>query len=257
MRCSGRQITTSTGLSQAQNMKLGPIVDIGFAQNGELYIGEKSVGNDYMLHKVSKDGRVHQVLGQNYNGEQSDKLCVCEIGNCTQCFTSQGPLMANQVVFKALSAFTISPEGHIHVADNRALQIFTIKPLMPAVNNVGNYEIIDALSQEIYTFNKFGQHLLTQNIQTGAARHEFEYSKALGFGKLLKISDAIGNKLLLQRDYTHRVQFIENTFGQKYSTKMNSLGKLERVQISQRKEVRFEYSENDFLLESVSVTSGQ
>ena len=87
--------------------------------------------------------------------------------------------------------------------------------------------------------------------------HEFEYSKSLGFGKLLKVTDAIGNKLLLQRDYSHKVQFIENTFGQKYSTRMNSLGKLERVQISQRKEVKFKYNENGFLLESIGVTSGQ
>ena len=81
------------------------------------------------------------------------------------------------------------------------------------------------MSREIYTFDKFGQHLLTRNLLTGATKHEFEYSKSLGFGKLLKVGDAIGNKLLLQRDYSHRVQFIENTFGQKYSTKMNNLGK--------------------------------
>ena len=263
MRCSVRQVASSNNsstlvkLSQAQGMKLGPIVDIAFAQNGDLFVGEKSVGNDYVLHKVSKDGKVSNVLGQNNGGHHRDKLCVCEIGNCTQCLTTQGPLMAHQAVFSALSSFTISPEGNLHVADNKALQIFTVKPLLPSLNKAANYEVVDALSREIYTFNKFGQHLLTQNIQTGATKHQFEYSKSLGFGKLLKVSDAIGNKLMLQRDYTHRVQFIENTFGQKYSTKMNNMAKLERMQISQRKEVKFEYNENDFLLESVSVTSGQ
>ena len=266
MRCS-RQTrsfpgnnSSSSDTTPAQAIKLGPIVDIGFAQNGELYIAEKSVGKDYLIHKVGRDGRVDNVVGGGGSGrgQPSDKLCVCEIGNCTQCFSSvQGPLMANQVIFKALSAFTISPEGNLHVADNRALQIFSIRPLMPSVNDAGNFEIVDGMSREIYTFNKFGQHLLTRNLLTGATKHEFEYSKSLGFGKLLKVGDAMGNKLLLQRDYSHRVQFIENTFGQKFSTKMNNLGKLESVQISQRKEVKFEYKENDFLLKSVSVTSGQ
>ena len=262
MRCSrhSRANNSSPG-SPAQALKLGPIVDIGFAQNGELYIAEKSVGKDYVIHKVGRDGRVDNVVGgggaRGGSTGHSDKLCVCEIGNCTQCFSAQGPLMANQVIFKALSAFTISPEGNLHVADNRALQIFSLRPLMPSVNGAGNYEIVDGMSREIYTFNKFGQHLLTRNLLTGATKHEFEYSKSLGFGKLLKVGDAIGNKLLLQRDYSHRVQFIENTFGQKYSTKMNNLGKLESVQISQRREIKFEYNENDFLLKSVSVTSGQ
>ena len=260
MRCSARSRSNSQtfNFTMAQNMKLGPIVDVGFAQNGDLYIAEKSIGNDYVLHQVSKEGRVKNILGQNNNGGQIDKSCACEIGNCTQCFSaSQGPLMANQVVFKALSAFTISPEGNLHVADNRALQIYTLRPLMPSSNTNGNYQVVDALAMELYTFNRFGQHMLTQNIQTGATKHEFEYSKSLGFGKLLKVTDAIGNKLLLQRDYSHKVQFIENTFGQKYSTRMNSLGKLERVQISQRKEVKFKYNENSFLLESIAVTSGQ
>ena len=237
-------------------MRLGPIVDIGFAQNGDLYIGEKSVSNDYVLHNVRRDGQVENIVGRQSDVRHSDKVCLCEIGNCTTC-SSSGGLMANQVIFKALSAFTISPEGTLHVADNRALQIFSIRPLAPSLNTAGNYQIVHAGAMEIYTFNKFGQHLLTQNIQTGATKQEFEYSKSLGFGKLLKVSDSIGNKILLQRDYTHRVQFLENTFGQKYSTKINPLGKLESVQISSRKEVKFAYNQNDFLLKSVSVTSGQ
>ena len=255
MRCStSHHQTNKNNRTEGLAMKLGPIVDIGFAQNGDLYIAEKSVRNDYLVHAVKKDGRVENILGQM--GEV-EKVCLCEVGNCSVCSSSRAPLMANQVIFKALSAFTISPEGTLHLADNRALQIFSVRPLTPALNSAGNYQIVDAVALEIYTFNKFGQHLLTQSLQTGATKQEFEYSKSLGFGKLLKISDAIGNKILLQRDYSHRVQFLENTFGQKYNTKMNSLGKLESVQISSRREVKFAYNENDFLLKSVSVTSGQ
>ena len=256
LRCSAsHHQANNNNLTEGLAMKLGPIVDIGFAQNGDLYIAEKSVRNDYVVHAVKKDGRVENILGQT--GEETENLCLCEVGNCSACSTARAPLMANQVIFKALSAFTISPGGTLHVADNRALQIFSVRPLTPSLNSAGNYQIVDAAALEIYTFNKFGQHLLSQNLQTGATKQEFEYSKSLGFGKLLKVSDAIGNKFLLQRDYSHRVQFLENTFGQKYNTKLNSLGKLESVQISSRREVKFAYNQNDFLLKSVSVTSGQ
>ena len=114
--------------------------------------------------------------------------------------------------------------------------------------------------------------VLYRDTGTGLVKYEFEYSKAAGFGKLLAVQDGLGNKVtyfdimtrddmivaqvLLQRDYTHRVQLIENSFGQKFSTKINSLGKLESIQTGQRQEVRFGYSKNDFLLTSVSSTSG-
>ena len=42
----------------------------------------------------------------------------------------------------------------------------------------------------------------------------------------------------------------------KYSTKMNSLGKLQSFQITKRKEVKFNYRKNDFLLESVAFSNG-
>ena len=45
-------------------MRLGPIVDIGFAQSGDLYIGEKSVTNDYVLLTVRKDGGVEKIVGR-------------------------------------------------------------------------------------------------------------------------------------------------------------------------------------------------
>ena len=133
---------------------------------------------------------------------------------------------------------------------------FTVKPVVPAPDPAGLSKVVDMSEGEVYTFNKFGQHLKTEALETGATKYSFEYSKSSGFGKLLKVSDSMGNKILLQRDYTHQVQVIENTFGQKYSTKMNSLGKLQSFQITKREEVKFNYRKNDFLLESVAFSNG-
>ena len=93
---------------------------------------------------------------------------------------------------------------------------------------------------------------------TLAQKMEFKYSKSqAGLGKLQQVTDSIGNNLKIQRDYSDKVQFLENSYGQKYSTKLDNFGQLESVQISARKEVKFEYGNgNDFLLTSTSVSSG-
>jgi hypothetical protein len=155
-----------------------------------------------------------------------------------------------------LSAMAVSPGSQIHVADNSAFQIFTLGPLLPQSDEYGNTRIVDAVAKEIYSFNRFGQHLRTFNLDTGTKVYDFTYSKSTGFGRLLKISDSIGNKITLQRDYTNRVQSIENTFGQKYTIKMDRLGVLQSIQVAERQEVQLTYVENSFMLETVSNTMG-
>ena len=249
---AGRSIQCSDPLNhtQAQKTKFGPIVDIGFSQDGNLFIAEKTGQRVTAVQKVSYGGSVQEILG-----DPRGPGCICEAGNCSAC-AQAAPLLASQVAFKVLSAFAVSPEGNLHVADNKALQIFTVKPDTPQADASGLSKLVDVMEKEVYVFNKYGQHLKTESLETQATTYSFEYSKSSGFGKLLKVSDSTGNKILLQRDYTHQVQVIENTFGQKYSTKMNSLGKLQSFQITKRQEVKFEYKGNDFLLETVSYSNG-
>ena len=92
----------------------------------------------------------------------------------------------------------------------------------------------------IIIISRFGQHLATFNLDTGTKLYDFTYSKNTGLGGLLKISDAIGNKITLKRDYTNRVKSIENTFGQKYAVKMDRLGVLQSVQVADN-----DYSDDD------------
>ena len=249
---AGRSMQCSEPLNhtEAQRTKFGPIVDIGFSQDGALFVAEKTGRRVTAVQRISYLGSVKEVVGEPWGPG-----CICEAGNCTLC-AQNAPLLASQVAFKVLSAFAVSPEGNLHVADNKALQIFTVKPVVPGPDAGGLSKVVDVVEGEVYTFNKFGQHLTTEALETGATKYSFEYSKSSGFGKLLKVSDSMGNKILLQRDYTHQVQVIENTFGQKYSTKMNSLGKLHSFQITKRKEVKFNYRKNDFLLESVAFSNG-
>ena len=204
VRCPAQLRTNASDpRTAAQRERLGPIVDIGFSARGELYLAEKSVGSEYEVHAVTRAGQLRTVIAGAARAE-----CVCDVGNCSLCTAAAapGPLAAAQVTFRALSALALSPEGHLHLADNRALQILTVRPRAPARDSAGHYEVPDTAAREVFTFDRLGQHLATRSALTGATRHVFEYSKSLGIGKLLKVTDAIGNKLILHRDYSQRVQ---------------------------------------------------
>ena len=219
VRCPAQLLSnTSAPRTAAQSERLGPIVDIGFSARGELYLAEKSVGSEYEVHAVTRAGQLRTVIA---GAAAARAECVCDVGNCSLCAAAApGPLAAAQVTFRALSALTLSPEGHLHLADNRALQILTVRPRAPARDSAGHYEVPDTAAREVFTFDKFGQHLATRSLLTGATRHVFEYSKSLGIGKLLKVTDAIGNKLLLHRDYSQRVQVRDKkVFRTKYFSK--------------------------------------
>jgi hypothetical protein len=57
------------------------------------------------------------------------------------------------------------------------------------------------LSQELYIFNKFGQHVLTKDIMTGNIVYKLSYTQATSNGKLMSVTDAHGKTLTLMRDY--------------------------------------------------------
>jgi hypothetical protein len=63
-------------------------------------------------------------------------------------------------------------------------------------------------------------------ITLGQAVFTFTYSKNTVLGRLAIVSDPLGNKIALNRDYTNRVQSIENTLGQKFNVKLTNLGHL-------------------------------
>lgn len=60
-------------------------------------------------------------------------------------------------------------------------------------------------TEEIYVFNRYGQHISTRDITTGKAKYSFLYSKNTSFGKLSTVTDSSGNKILFLRDYSNVV----------------------------------------------------
>lgn len=68
------------------------------------------------------------------------------------------------------------------------------------------YEVYSPETQEMYVFNRFGQHIATKNILTGETNYQFSYNVNTSNGKLSTVTDTAGNKVFLLRDYTQQVK---------------------------------------------------
>ena len=68
------------------------------------------------------------------------------------------------------------------------------------------YDCDSVLLQELYIFNKFGQHVLTKDIMTSSVVYRMSYTQATSNGRLDSVTDAAGRKLTVMRDLRGQVR---------------------------------------------------
>ena len=241
--------------AKKQQDLFGPIVDLAFSPRGQLYVAEKrqSAPKRFAIRIVDQNGAFSMFSG--FSGEGDDD-CVCQtFPNCT-CGSSSSAILSTQIHFSSLSALSVSPGGDVHVADNKQLRILSFKKSLPEASASGDVSVTDPSAKELYTFNRYGQHTSTHSLDTGVKLYSFSYSKNTVFGRLTRVTDSLGNKLTLQRDYTNRVQSVENTFGQKHSVRLSRFGDLAAFRSGEKSVVTMSYHANSGLLKSKSLTNG-
>lgn len=173
---------------------LGPILDLDFDQDGQLYFLEKRGEN--LLQRLDRLGQIDLLDAQ-----------------CANC-----------------SSLAISPKGQIFAADNEALEIVSIDHELPMQDEEsGEVEVTDPLAGEIYTFNRFSQHISTMLLETRAKIYTFVYTKNTALGRLSDIIDGLGNSLSIKRDYAGKVQSIDNSLGQKHAVTLGPMGRLKGI----------------------------
>ena len=196
------------------------LTDAAFAANGNLFISEK--------RPKPLKGRIRVI-------DQHGRSRVYFPRNCTSadCDGFEGDI----------AAVSVLPDGTLFAADNAALAVFEVKVDVPKVesDDAGEVNIADEAENEIYTFNRYGQHIFTSNLATKRRLYQFEYTKNTAFGLLSSVTDSLGNKITLQRDYTNRVKSIENTLGQKFIVGLSRLGFLESFRVDEKNAIRFSY----------------
>lgn len=221
---------------------------IAFGSAGDLYVAESDSQRINRVRLITTDGKISLYAG-------AESKCNCLERGC-DCFEADHFLASNSK-FNTISAVTVSPDGIVHIADQANYRIRSVMASIPDASGAREYEIYAPDTQEIYIFNRFGQHVMTKNILTGEDNYVFTYTVNTSNGKLSTVTDAAGNKVFLLRDYSSLVNSIENTKGQKCRLKMSRMKMLQELRTPDNFNVTFDYHGTTGLLKAKYDSTGR
>lgn len=221
---------------------------IAFGPSGNLYIAESDSQRINRVRVIGTDGKISPYAG-------AESKCNCLERGC-DCFEADHYL-ASTSKFNTISAVAVSPDGVVHIGDQANYRIRSVTASIPDASGAREYEIYAPDTQEIYVFNRFGQHIATKNILTGETVYLFTYNVNTSNGKLSTVTDAAGNKVFLLRDYSSQVNSIENTKGQKCRLRMSRMKMLHELSTPDDYNVTFDYHGPTGLLKTKLDSTGR
>lgn len=221
---------------------------IAFSPAGDLYVAESDSQRINRIRIITTDGKIAPYAG-------AESKCNCLERGC-DCFEADHYLASNSK-FNTISAVAVSPDGNVHIGDQANYRIRSVTASIPDASGSREYEIFSPETQEIYVFNRFGQHIATKNILTGETNYLFTYNVNTSNGKLSTVTDAAGNKVFLLRDYSSQVNSIENTKGQKCRLRMSRMRMLHELSTPDNYNVTFDYHGPTGLLKTKLDSSGR
>ncbi|CAH1394248.1 unnamed protein product [Nezara viridula] len=221
---------------------------IAFSSSGDLYIAESDSQRINRVRLVGTDGRITHYAG-------AESRCNCLDRGC-DCF-EQDHFLASTSKFNTISSVVVTPDGILHIADQANYRIRSVVASIPEANPSREYEVYSPETQELYVFNRFGQHIATKNILTGETSYIFTYNVNTSNGKLSTVTDTAGNKVFLLRDYTSQVNSIENTKGQKCRLRMSRIRLLSELNTPDNYNVSLDYHGPTGLLRSKLDSAGR
>ncbi|XP_022235993.1 teneurin-a-like [Limulus polyphemus] len=224
------RMTTETNLRS--------LVSFAFGPTGVMYIAEGVNRNVHRIRVVTPDGEILHFAGK-------DRTCPCEWQNCT-CVFKENSLAMETKLF-AVSSLTVTSDNVVHIADQGSLRILSAVPYLPMHNAKVEFNIAYPDKHEVYVFNKYGQHIKTENILTGKTKYTFLYNVNTSFGKLTAVADASGNKVAFLRDSGNSLHTIETARGLKCSVQVTKKGLLETLVDPDGLQTYFDYDRSGLL----------
>lgn len=159
---------------------------LAFTPDGQLYVVE-SGGDVSRVRAVDTDGQIRAYIGGD-GQDEGEVGCQCRDGPppCT-CYDDDERL-ATRMKLGLPTAVTVTPDDVVHVADMGRLRIHSVVPPVPAADpHFGRFQVLDAYSGQMYTFNRYGQHVSTSDLVTGQVTYNFTYSVNSYYGRLMKV----------------------------------------------------------------------
>ncbi|XP_039300715.1 teneurin-m-like, partial [Nilaparvata lugens] len=227
---------------------------IAFAPTGDLFVAESDSQRINRVRVIGTDGKISHYAGAESKCNCLDRGCDCFEQDHFLAFTSK---------FNTISSVAVSPDGILHIADQANYRIRSVVASIPEARNTPaeayqrEYEVYSPDTQEVYVFNRFGQHISTRNILTGETSYLFTYNVNTSNGKLSTVTDASGNKVFLRRDYASQVNSIENTKGQKCLIRMSRMKLLSELSTPDNYNVTLDYYGPTGLLRSKLDSTGR
>ncbi|XP_053597810.1 teneurin-m isoform X3 [Microplitis demolitor] len=246
LHCASPSTTFDTELATHATLVMPQ--SIAFGPSGSLYIAESDSQRINRVRVIGTDGKIGPFAG-------AESKCNCLERGC-DCFEADHYL-ASTSKFNTISAVTVSPDGVVHIGDQANYRIRSVMASIPDASGAREYEIYSPDTQEIYVFNRFGQHISTKNILTGETFYVFTYNVNTSNGKLSTVTDASGNKVFLLRDYSSQVNSIENTKGQKCRLRMSRMKMLHELSTPDNYNVTFDYHGSTGLLKTKLDSTGR
>lgn len=246
LHCAASMATFDTDLAAHATLVMPQ--SLAFGPAGELYVAESDSQRINRIRVIGTDGKMSPFAG-------AESKCNCLERGC-DCFEADH-FLATNAKFNTISALACTPDGHVHIADQANYRIRSVISRIPEPGPSREYEIYAPDTQEIYIFNRFGQHIATRNILTGETSYTFTYNVNTSNGKLSTVTDAAGNKVFLLRDYTGQVNSIENTKGQKCRLRMTRSKMLHELGTPDNYNVTFEYHGPTGLLKTKLDSTGR
>ena len=221
-----------------------------FDAYGILYVAESDSQRINRVRKIDTDGSIELFAGA------MESKCNCLEKNC-DCFGAEHFIALNSKL-NTISAVSVTPDGTVHISDQANYRIRSVTSSTPNLNMDGReFEIYAPESQEVYIFNRFGQHIVTRNLITGKDVFMFTYNVNTSNGKLSSVTDAAGNSVFLLRDYSNQVNLIDNTRGQKCRIGMSRSKLLQQIITPDNFNITVEYLRSSGLLTSKRDSKGR
>ncbi|CAO1418145.1 unnamed protein product [Diamesa hyperborea] len=253
---------------------LGTVLAMAFAPSGDLFVADSDSRRVNLVRIINTAGNSKIFAGRQEGNPQgcecsknatipvsinnrktasstsppvvvmASKECLCNPNK----INTNDTILSTNTKFLAISALAVTQDNVLNVADQGSLQILALQHYLPNHDKNSEFQIPFAPSNEIYIFNRYGQHVATKDMSTGKTRYSFLYSKNTSFGKLSTVTDSTGNKIQFLRDYSNLVSSIENTQDHKSELKFSPNGFLTKITEKGKSEMVFDYDENGLVL---------